>query len=314
MSKTPTTTESTALQLNTPADLTKFMIGQKGKSIQNYFMADGLSEEEANKRMRVFATAVSADLDRTPALLECEPMQLIGEYLKMADCGFMPSAISGEAYVLPYKGKAQMQVGYQGLQTLLYKAGMQSLHTDIVRENDEIEYVNGKVRHNIDPFLSMEERGKAIGAYAVAVFNGEQMAKFMNAKDIMDFGKKFSQSFNSQYSPWNEKNDPELWMWKKTVIKQLAKVLPKNSSIHKALSYDNEESTVQLIKKENKPTMPTIDVTTVAPEEVEKGLEALNKATDAKDARAIWKGFSTPLKINDDISEALDAKIASFNE
>ena len=61
--------------------------------------------------------------------------------------------------------------------------------------------------------------------------------------------KKFSKSANGQYgdkySPWNPDNDPELNMWRKTAIKQIAKILPKNEEIYKALDTDNGDSDIK---------------------------------------------------------------------
>ena len=52
--------------------------------------------------------------------------------------------------------------------------------------------------------------------------------------------KEMSQGAASTYSPWNQKNDPELWMWKKTAIRQLFKSLPKTSAMQKALAIDSQ--------------------------------------------------------------------------
>jgi recombinational DNA repair protein RecT len=74
--------------------------------------------------------------------------------------------------------------------------------------------------------------------------NGHQIAKAMNSKDILGMGKNFSKSFESTHTPWDEKNDPELWMWKKTVLKQLGKMLPKNATINRAIAEDNKDSVI----------------------------------------------------------------------
>ena len=65
----------------------------------------------------------------------------------------------------------------------------------------------------------------------------------MNVEDIMKF-KEFSKSKNFDSTPWLEKNDPELNMWKKTVLKQLSKMLPQNEALVKAIEIDNKDSTV----------------------------------------------------------------------
>lgn len=65
----------------------------------------------------------------------------------------------------------------------------------------------------------------------------------MGKAEILGIRDKFSKSKNSATSPWNESNDPELWMWKKTVLKQVAKLVPKNERIMRAIEYDNEGDT-----------------------------------------------------------------------
>jgi recombinational DNA repair protein RecT len=74
---------------------------------------------------------------------------------------------------------------------------------------------------------------------------GGRVAKIMSRKEIMAIGEKFSKSYKSGFSPWNPQQDPELWMWKKTVLKQAAKLVPKNESIYKAIAEDNKDSEIE---------------------------------------------------------------------
>lgn len=230
-------------------DLKNLLATQYMKQIVNFFS----DEKQAMK----FLSSVMADVQKTPALIQCEPTSLINSYMTMAQLGLMPSGVSGEAYVLPYVKsvqvapnkwekitQAQFQLGYQGLVTLFYRAGGQKIHADIVREKDEFSYENGAIKHKIDIFKSNEKRGAAVGAYVIATFNGEEIVKAMNKDDIVAMGKQFSKSFESKHTPWDEKNDPELWMWKKTVLKQLGKMLPKNETIYRAIAADNEDSII----------------------------------------------------------------------
>lgn len=135
-------------------------------------------------------------------------------------------------------------MGYKGLVTLMYRAGAESIYSDIVRKNDSIKLVNGDVQHEVDPFKTNEERGEAIGAYVKVDFKGKTISKFMNGKDIIAHAQKFSKSYNptGSHSPWNPKNDPELWMWKKTVLIQASKLLPTSDSLKVALNLDYQDS------------------------------------------------------------------------
>lgn len=71
----------------------------------------------------------------------------------------------------------------------------------------------------------------------------------MSKNEILEF-KKFSKSATSASSPWFPKNDPELNMWKKTVIKQIAKTLPQNEVLAKAFEEDNKESDIKEYRKQ----------------------------------------------------------------
>lgn len=234
-----------AIVIHSPSDLKQFLAKNYLVQVKNFFG----DEKQAMK----FLSSVMTDVQKTPKLLECEPTSLVNSYMTMAQLGLMPSGVSGEAYVLPYnKGQsgmvAQFQLGYQGLVTLFYRAGGGSIRAEIVRAHDEFSYENGVIRHKIDIFKSNEERGEAVGAYAIAVVNDQEISKAMNRKDIIDMGKNFSKSFNTAFTPWKEANDPELWMWKKTVLKQLGKLMPKNETIFKAIAADNEDSRINKLE------------------------------------------------------------------
>lgn len=227
------------LAIRTEKDLKAVLASQYMKQIQNYFGSD--------KRALEFLSGVVAAVQRNPKLLECTPETLLNSFVTMASLKLMPSGVSGEAFVIPYANKgqleAQFQLGYQGLVTLFYRAGVKSIVAEIVRSNDTFDYVNGEVHHRADVFS--DDRGEPIGAYVVVELQaGGKITKAMSKKEILAIGEKFSKSFKSSFSPWSEGSDPELWMWKKTVLKQAAKLVPKNETIFKALAEDNKDSVV----------------------------------------------------------------------
>lgn len=226
------------------------------KSISNYFNGD------KNEVMR-FMTSVVYSIQKTPKLLECDRVSLMNSFMLCAQFKLYPSSAGGEAFVIPYAGKAQFQLGYPGLATLLYRAGNRAVNSEIVREHDTFSFVNGKIHHEIDPRKSREQRGEAIGAYAIITTSeGGEILKYMPAVDIIDHAKRFSQSYFeydyktkkptdkiSPHTPWNPENDPELWMWRKTVLKQGAKLAPRNESLNQALEEDNKESRISQAKE-----------------------------------------------------------------
>lgn len=229
--------------LGSVQDLRKLLASSYKKQIDNYFGGD-------ERRSLKFLSAVVSSAQRIPKLMECTPDSVINSFMIMAQFELMPSDVSGEAYVLPYKkGEnlyiAQFQLGYQGIVTLLYRAGAKEVVAELVRKNDGFKIVNGKVSHEVDPFKTTKERGEVIGAYAIiSLGTGGTVERFMRIEDIKDFGKKFSKSYGTKFSPWEESNDPEGWMIRKTVLKQASKLAPKNDALMRAFAEDNKDSII----------------------------------------------------------------------
>ena len=227
----------TVAKFNTADDLKLMLAKEHMKQIKNFFT-------DEDRAMR-FMSSVMAAVQRTPKLLECTPTSLINSFMIMAQLRLMPSGVSGEAYVIPYGGVAQFQLGYQGLVTLFYRAGIKKLVSEIVRENDVFGMVNGELSHEIDLTKSMEQRGTPVGAYTrFTLPSDETVTKYMNHEDIIAHAKRFSKAFTKPDSPWNAKNDPELWMWKKTTLIQGAKLVPKSDEIAHAMTEDNKDSVI----------------------------------------------------------------------
>lgn len=216
------------------------LAGQHKKALDNFFNGD-------EKRTLKFLSAMAYCVQSTPWLLECTQDSIITSFMKCAEYNLFPSSVSGEAYILPYVNKgvkmAQFQLGYQGIITLLYRAGVQSIYTDIVRKNDYF-----KVFWGLDPRIEHEyalaSRWEPIGVYVVCSVNGQKIWKYMAKDEVLAF-KEFSKSKNSEFSPWNPKNDPELNMWRKTAIKQISKLLPKNEEIFQAIEQDNSDGDIK---------------------------------------------------------------------
>lgn len=266
--------------------------------IKNYFG----DEKKALK----FLSSVVAAFQRNPKLRECTPVSVINSFMIMAQLELMPSDISGEAYVIPYNNKrningqwvkvmeAQFQLGYQGLVTLFYRSGAKDIAAEIVRKNDKFSYVNGVLHHEPDVFS--DDRGEAIGAYVVVrLSSGGSVTKVMSAKEILLIGEKFSKSWSTADSPWKPENDPQLWTWKKTVLKQCGKLVPKNEIIVKAIDEDNKDSIIadrlEAAKKDTPALTMGALITDGKPktEDNKKAPEGQNPAAPAEGAEAIGK-------------------------
>lgn len=189
-----------------------------------------------------FLSSMRLTVQKNPKLLECEPTTLVNAFLEAASFELMPSDISGEAYIVgPYdnnkniNGKwvkvkeAQLQIGYLGYVTLMYRAGATKVISEIVYKNDKFSFINNVIMHEPDVFS--DDRGEPIGAYAIVKLGtGEEIAKVLNKKEILGIGEKFSRSWKTDFSPWKSQNDPQLWMWRKTVLRQIFKLISKEKN------------------------------------------------------------------------------------
>lgn len=180
---------------------------------------------------RVALTAFS----NNPKLQQCEPMSFIAAMMESAQLGLEPNTPLGQAYLIPFGGKVQFQIGYKGLLELAQRSGkIKTLYAHEVRENDEFDIDYGLEQKLIHKPLLKGNRGEVIGYYAVYHLDtGGHSFVFMTKQEILEHAMKFSKTF--KMGPWQTDFDA---MAKKTVIKQLLKYAPLSIEMQKAVSSD----------------------------------------------------------------------------
>lgn len=211
------------------------MEGEFIKTVTHYYSGN---EQEA----LMFKTAAVDYVRRIPKLMQCNRISLLSAFAQIAQFRFMPSGVSGEAYIIPYGLEAKFQLGYQGIVTLLYRTNkIKWIGAKIIYKNDLFEYeegMNPKLIHK--PAMFGQEKGEAIGVYTVVRFStGETTFNVMDKDGVMGI-KNLSKAKGSKESPWNSDKDPEMWMWKKTCLIQHAKLLPKTPELQTAIEKDYE--------------------------------------------------------------------------
>ena len=220
----------------TPIELfRKQLEGEFITTVASYYNGD---DREALR----FKTAVVDYVRKVPKLLECDRISLMSAFAQVAQFRFMPSGISGEAYIIPYGKEAKFQLGYQGIVTLLYRTKkIAAITSNIIFKNDVFEYQEGLNANLIHkPAMFGKEKGEPIGAYTIVeMTNGAKTFKVMDMQAILGI-KELSKAKESKESPWNSDKDPENWMWKKTCLIQHAKLLPKTQELQDAIEKDYE--------------------------------------------------------------------------
>jgi recombination protein RecT len=191
----------------------------------------------AERFTRMALTAVSIN----PQLANCTPASFMGAMMQAAQLGLEPNTPLGQAYLLPYRNKGnlecQFQIGYKGLIDLAHRSGeFKNIEARVVYENDDFEYEYG-----LEPKLyhkpAMKNRGDVVCYYAVyTLVNGGFGFEVMSKEDIKAHAKAYSQSYNSSFSPWSKNFDE---MAKKTVIKRVLKYAPIKTEFAREVATDN---------------------------------------------------------------------------
>jgi recombination protein RecT len=177
---------------------------------------------------------------QTPRLLECDKASLLGSLMTCAQLGLRPGVGAlGHAYVIPFKGKAQFILGYQGMLELANRSNeIDTVVARIVYENDvfQIDYGTDSLTH----IPAMTGRGKVIGYYAKFYRKGSNRPTFewMSVADAEEHRDKFAMAKDRQgnvVGPWRDHFDG---MGLKTVVRKLFKWMPRSTQMSLAIIAD----------------------------------------------------------------------------
>ncbi|HJJ54801.1 MAG TPA: recombinase RecT [Methanocorpusculum sp.] len=206
----------------TTADLMKAMAPEIAKALPSVMTPERFT--------RIAMTALNSN----PALQRCEPMSFIGAMMQAAQLGVEVNNPLGQAYLIPYAGKVQFQLGYKGLIDLAYRSGQVStIQAHAVYSNDEFHYQLG-LEPKLEHIPAVKDRGEVISYYAVVKMKDGGFAfEVMSKEDVMKHARKYSKSFNN--GPWQTDFDE---MAKKTVLKAALKYCPLKSDFVKGVVAD----------------------------------------------------------------------------
>ena len=187
------------------------------------------------RMMRVCNTAIQ----KTPALLDCEPRSLMGAIIQSSQLSLEPDGVLGHAYLIPFNNRktgrieCQFIAGYKGLIELSRRSGqISTVYAHAVHANDEFRYTLG-----LDPTLihkpTSGEPGDLIAVYAVChLRDGGKQFEVLQRREIDAIR---SQSKASNSGPWVTHYDE---MAKKTALRRLCKLLPTSPELARAAALD----------------------------------------------------------------------------
>lgn len=171
-----------------------------------------LANADARTVLAAAATAASLDLPINPSL--------------------------GKAWIVPYKGQAQFQLGYKGVIELAQRSGRMKFITMTPVYEGEIESWN----RFTETYVPGEKKSdKVVGYYAAfELLNGFRKATYWTKEEVEKHARRFSKAFNA--GPWQSDFDA---MACKTVLLSIMKIYaPLSIDMQMAIEAENEIRTV----------------------------------------------------------------------
>lgn len=224
-----------------PVQQGKNEIQAKGqKVLKDFFSAPAVKSkfnELLGKNASSFITSVLQIASENKALANVNPVSIYSAACIAATLNLPINNALGFAYIVPYKGEAQFQLGYKGFIQLAQRSGQfERLVSLPVYERQLIEEdpINGfKFDWKQKPSVSE----KPIGYYAFfRLINGFTAELYMTAEELEQHGKRYSQSYKKGYGVWADNFDA---MALKTVTKLLlSKQAPLSVDMQKAVLSD----------------------------------------------------------------------------
>lgn len=169
------------------------------------------------KKAAGFMSSIIAVTNNNNYLMKADPATVIGAAAQAAMLDLPINQSLGFAYIVPYKGAAQFQLGYKGYIQLAQRSGQ---YVDIGAKTvyeGELEYEN----RLLDKFRFGERTGdKVIGYLAYfRLTNGFEKMLFMTLDEMQAHAKKYSQNYKGGTDKWGIADFNV--MAEKTVLKRL---------------------------------------------------------------------------------------------
>jgi recombination protein RecT len=199
-----------------------------------------------------FVQVVINEVKKSDKLLKAfqeNPASMFASILAGAEIGLVPSDLLGEFYLIPrsikqdngqYKLTITPQVGYKGMVKILLRSGeIENIDAQVVYAGEKFKVAlgtNPKLEHT--PKYDIERTAdKITHAYAIAYYKSGKPQFAVLTRDEIIAIRDRSKYPNNLY--FNDKENPNRWMEKKSVLMQLSKLLDKDFYGSKAIELDS---------------------------------------------------------------------------
>lgn len=202
------------------------------------------------------------------------------------DLPILPSL--GRAWIVPYKGVAQFQIGYLGYVELAQRSGLyKSINVNTVYEGEVVKW-----NKFTEELTYGEQEGDAAIGYCASfeLLNGFRKVVYWTKDAVIKHAKRFSKSYNSSSSPWQSDFDA---MAMKTVLAYTLRHWgPMSIEMQKAMAEDMDahEKPLDLSKDNSVETIETEDASETRVIDTESGEILQGNEFTAEDIEAAVEG------------------------
>lgn len=186
-----------------------------------------------------FMLGLATAIQKTPALLDCDPKSVILAGYEAAELGINLNPSLGLGYIIPYGRVAQFQLGYRGMIQKTYETGaISGFFAEVVYQNDHFNRQFAPKRNLFHAPPEGSERGEPIGAYALITHkDGTIDYEYMTADQINRHRKHSKQPDSLMWKTfWEEgwRKTPTRVLWKRVALsspelERLAEVIARDA-------------------------------------------------------------------------------------
>lgn len=189
---------------------TKELFGQR--SIQERF------EKLLGKKSQGFISSVLQIVNGNEMLRKADPNTVLNAAATAAALDLPVNQSLGFSWIVPYKGQAQFQIGWKGLVQLALRTGQyKAINVTEVYENQYKSF--NRLTEDLVADFNIDGEGEVVGYAAyISLKSGFEKTCYWTKEAVIKHAKKYSQAYNSKFSPWNDRDQFDA-MAKKTVLK-----------------------------------------------------------------------------------------------
>jgi recombination protein RecT len=185
--------------------------------MQNDIVRERFSELMGERNAAAYISSVLLTVAQNDTLSKCTPASIYTSALRAATIRLSVDAGLGQAYLVPFGGRATLIIGYKGLYDLAVRTGRyRYINVGKVYEGEQV------VENRISGLISLEGGRKSdkvvgyIGAFEMT--NGFAKTIYMTVEEIDAHAKQYSKNYGGQNSLWKTEREK---MEKKTVLRIL---------------------------------------------------------------------------------------------